>query len=99
MKPEIVELVKELPQQINPKLGKQLEIASKALEGSSKALFLGNFALNILLSGAINQMLSALNKLQIMVHLLLVNVKIPANAAIFCQSLLGLVSFELIDLG
>ena len=74
MKPQVVELVKELPQQIDPKLGKKLVLTSKAIDGGSKALFIGNFAVNIFLSGAIQQMLSALKKLQIMVHLLLVNV-------------------------
>ena len=41
-------------------------------------------------------MFGVVKKLQIMVHLLLINVVIPANASIFFSSLLSLVNFNLI---
>ena len=74
MNPQVVEIVKELPPQIDPSLGEKLVEVGRAVDGGSKALFFGNFVVNIFLSGAIQQMLSALKKLHIMVHLLLVNV-------------------------
>jgi hypothetical protein len=45
-----------------------------------KAVVAANFAFNMLLGGALSQMFSAINKLSIMVHLLVINVKIPPNA-------------------
>jgi hypothetical protein len=39
-----------------------------------------NFGMNLFLGGAIQQLFSAIRKLTIMVHLLIINVRIPANA-------------------
>jgi hypothetical protein len=39
-----------------------------------------------------------MRKLTIMVHLLIINVKIPANAQYFFSGLLSFVTFNLIDL-
>jgi succinate dehydrogenase/fumarate reductase cytochrome b subunit len=43
-------------------------------------------------------MLSAMKKMQIMIHLLLIEVEIPATCQIFFGSLLKLVTYELIDI-
>lgn len=42
-------------------------------------------------------MLSAMKKMQIMIHMLLINVDIPPTCQIFFSSLLKLVTYELID--
>jgi len=43
-------------------------------------------------------MLAAIKKMQIMIHLLLIEVEIPATCQIFFGSLLKLVTYELIDI-
>ena len=54
--------------------------------------------MNMIFSGALQEMLSAMKKMQIMIHMLLINVLIPPTAQIFFSSLLKLVTFELIDI-
>ena len=56
-----------------------------------------NLAFNFLLGGALSELFAAINKLQIMVHLLVINVQIPANAQIYFSVLLQLVTFNFID--
>jgi hypothetical protein len=54
--------------------------------------------MNLLLGSALQQLFSSIRKLTIMVHLLIVNVRIPANAQLFFGVLLEFVTFNLIDL-
>ena len=68
------------------------------MKGSSKAIVVLNFALNMVLSGALQEMLASMKKMQIMIHLLLIEVQIPATCQIFFGSLLKLVTYELIDI-
>jgi len=51
---------------------------------------------NILLQGGLNQLLGAVKKMQIVVHMSLVNVSMPGNASIFFRYLLKIVAFDLI---
>jgi hypothetical protein len=55
--------------------------------------------MNLMLGGAIQQLFSAIRKMTIMVHLLIINVKIPANAQMFFAGLLSFVTFDIIELG
>ena len=68
------------------------------VKNSSKAAVIVNFALNMMLSGALQQMLAAMKKMQLMIHMLLINVEIPPTCQIFFSSLLKLVTYELIDI-
>ena len=43
-------------------------------------------------------MLSAMKKMQIMIHLLLMDINIPSNVSVFFNSFLQLVTYNLIDL-
>ena len=52
----------------------------------------------MILSSALQEMLSAMKKMQIMIHLLLIEVEIPPTCLIFFSSLLKLVTYELIDI-
>jgi hypothetical protein len=52
----------------------------------------------MILSSALQQMLSAMKKMQIMIHLLLIDVEIPPSCQIFFSALLKLVTYELIDI-
>ena len=56
------------------------------------------FFMNLILQGSLQQLLAALKKLQIMVHTMLINVTIPANASIFFGFLLNILAFDVIPL-
>ena len=65
--------------------------------GATKVSVISSFVLNLLLGFSLQQLLCAMKKFQIMVHLLIANVNFPANAQLFFSSLLSLVNFNLID--
>ena len=95
---EILEVKKFVPQQIELILADQLKKAAGVMKNSSKAAVIFNFVMNMVFSGALQEMLSAMKKMQIMIHMLLINVQIPPTAQIFFSSLLKLVTFEIIDI-
>jgi hypothetical protein len=70
---------------------------SGILENGGKMMIVANFMINLFLGGALSQLFAAIGKLQIMVHLLITNVAIPANAQVFSSGLLSLVTYELIE--
>ena len=51
-----------------------------SLANSSKAIVIANFAMYVFLGGILQQLFGVMNKLQIMVHLLIINATIPAVA-------------------
>ena len=67
--------------------------AGSVVGDAGKAVAIGNFVMNMFLGGILQELLSALSKLQIMLHLLIINVLVPAHAMIYFQGLLGLVTF------
>ena len=64
-------------------MAKSLAAAAASIGYTSKAVLIFNFFLNLLLGGALQQIFGAIKKISIMVHLLIVNVNIPANAQIY----------------
>ena len=64
-------------------MAKILAAAAASVGYTSKAVLIFNFFLNLLLGGALQQIFGAIKKISIMVHLLIVNVNIPANAQIY----------------
>lgn len=90
---------KSVPLQMDPEGSAGLTAATEIVESASKAVVVLNFAMNLMLGGAIQQLFSAIRKMTIMVHLLIINVKIPANAQMFFAGLLSFVTFDIIELG
>jgi hypothetical protein len=68
------------------------------VKNSSRTALLLNFLVNLVLGGALSQIFSTIKKVSLMVHLLIINVNIPANATVFFSGLLGFVTFNLIDM-
>ena len=60
---------------MDAKVGKALAGAANTMANASKFVVVVNF----LFSGALQQMLSAMKKMQIMIHLLLMDISIPSN--------------------
>lgn len=86
---------KHVPPQMDPnsKFGSVSEFVSSA----TTAVIVIHFLLNLLLGTAIQQLLAAIRKLSIMLHLLIMNVTIPANAMVFFSSLFAFVSFDIVE--
>ena len=58
---------------------------------------LANFVVSLLISGPISQLLGAIKSLQIIVHVILINVLYPATAMVFFGMLMGLLTFQFYD--
>ena len=84
---------KEVPKQIDPALGKKVEAMANAVGNSSKAIAIGNLVLNFVLGGVLQELFAVMTKLQIMLHLLIINVQIPPQTLIFFKGLLSMVTF------
>jgi len=54
---------------------------------------LGNFVVSLLISGPISQLLGAIKSLQIIVHVILINVVYPATASLFFGMLMNVLTF------
>lgn len=54
-----------------------------AVGNAGKAMAIGNFVIGLFLGGILSELFAAMNKLQIMLHLLIVNVLVPVHAIIY----------------
>lgn len=88
---------KAVPTQIDPQLGAAMESAGAAVKNIGTAVGIGNFIMNLFLGGVMSELLAALSKLQIMLHLMLVNIEIPEQTKIFMLGLLKLCTFQIIE--
>ena len=64
---------------MDQKIGAILARVGAALQNGSKVIVVSNFILNLALSGVLQEMFAAMKKMQVMIHLLLVNVVVPAS--------------------
>ena len=64
---------------MDQKIGAILARVGAALQNGSKVIVVSNFILNMALSGVLQEMFAAMKKMQVMIHLLLVNVVVPAS--------------------
>ena len=58
----------------------KLIVVAESLEGGMKSTVLGNFAVNLMLSGSLQYLWGMINSLQIVFHLPGNNVNLPGNA-------------------
>ncbi len=56
----------------------------------------GSFIAQILISGSLQPIIDMINKSQIIVHMILVNISIPAFASIYYSYLFSIISFSLL---
>jgi hypothetical protein len=62
-----------------------------------KTSLVGSFVLNIFIAGSLNQLLAYINSLQLILHLPIMNLKIPASALSFFQIVLPIVLFDILE--
>lgn len=77
---EDLSISKEIPLQLEESFAETLGKITVAISKTSKAVMVANFVMNLFFGGALSTLFGAIGKLQIMVHLLITNVLIPANA-------------------
>ena len=82
---------------MDPETGEDVESLANVAAATTKFFFSASFFVNLFLVGGLSQILSMIQNLSIIVHMQLVNVKIPATAHIFFNSLLSIVAFDIID--
>ena len=83
---------------MDKKVGAILSDIGNAIQNGSKTVVIANFVLNMALSGMLQEMFAAMKKMQLMIHLLLVSVVVPASCQMFFNSLLNLVTYNIVDL-
>ena len=86
-----------IPMQLKPAEAVSLGRLASSISTSTKAVVVSNFIMNLLQGGTLSSLFGAIGKLQIMVHLLITNVRIPANAQIYFSGLLELVTYSIVD--
>ncbi len=89
--------IKSIIPQMSKEIAKKVELMSITIQNTSKAVIALNFILKLLISQSLNTLFQAMNKLQIIAHLLLIHVPISSNAWVFFASLMSLVNFDIID--
>jgi hypothetical protein len=62
-----------------------------------KTSLVGSFVLNIFIAGSLNQLLGFINSLQLILHLPIMNVKLPASSLGFFQIVLPIVLFDILE--
>ena len=66
--------MKIVPPQVDATFGRSIEKTGKTIATSLKYMAFLNIIINVLLGGSLSQMLSAILKVQIMLHTLIINV-------------------------
>ena len=66
-----------------------------SIGSGSKYVLIGNFALNLILSGSLNDIWSAINAQQLIILLPLCDVSLPANTLDFLHKIFEIAAFEI----
>ena len=67
------------------------------MEDGMTAAFVGILILNIVFSGLLNKMISAIRSLQIITHLLMLSIMVPGNVNLVMSVLLPITQFDILD--
>ena len=89
---------KPIPTQLDPGTAQAIEVIGTTAGASVGASFSFNVVLNLIISQGLNQMLSSIKNLQVIVHLTLIHVVIPANAQIFFSMIFEIIAFDPVNI-
>jgi len=73
-----------------------LMVGAENLRAGMDGLVIGNFIMNLFLSGSLNSLWTLVNTLQMIVHIAAINVKTAPNAAFFMGELVSITQFDII---
>jgi len=77
--------------------GAEMKAGGVTVGGLSKTFVIGSFILNIFLAGILQELFAHIHKLQIMIHLVIVNVLIPPHTMLYFNGLLNFITFQIFD--
>lgn len=97
IEPSVAVMERSVPLQLSPELFQIFSTLTSMTVNVAKVVLISQFLMNLFLGSALQQLLSAIRKIAIIVHLFLINVRIPANAQLFFGKLLEFVTFSIID--
>ena len=83
---------------INPGVAVALAEAGAAANFGVGSSFSFNSIMNILMGSSMNAMLESIKNVQVIVHFLLLNVTVPANAAIIFGAIAEMVTFDPVNI-
>ena len=63
---------------------------------SMKAALVFTFLVNLIMAGALGHMIGWINTLQLIIHLPMLRILVPANVSVFFQTIIPIVTFDLI---
>ena len=90
-------LRKNLPNQMDADYAVKIEQASQAAGGLIGAGFSFTAIVNLVVGSRMNEMLGSVKNLQLIVHLTLMHVMVPANAQVLFSAIFEYVTFDLFD--
>ena len=94
---EYQEIRKELPNQVDANIAASMNAAGSTAAAGVGGSFSFNFILNLIMSTSMNQMLSSIKNLQLVVHLILFGFVVPGVTAIFFGALADMITFDPFD--
>ena len=90
-------LRKNLPNQMDKEYAEKIKSASQAAGGLVGAGFSFTAVINLAVGHKMNEMLGSVKNLQLIVHLTLMHVLVPANAQVLMTAIFEYVTFDLFD--
>ena len=90
-------LRKNLPNQMDKEYAEKIKSASQAAGGLVGAGFSFTAVINLVVGHKMNEMLGSVKNLQLIVHLTLMHVLVPANAQVLMTAIFEYVTFDLFD--
>lgn len=78
-------------------LNRGIETASEVLDTSMKGSMVSSFAVNLLVAGSLSQLLGMINSLQLISHLPLLAISVPANVMTLEELLVPVVMFDIFE--
>ena len=85
-----------IPPQLDPTSAELVTAVTETAESTSTVVVSTNFITNLLLKASLNMLWSMVNCLQIITHVPLMNLKIPANMSSFLEFFMQIATFDFI---
>lgn len=85
-----------------PRVASQATVAvaqemAATIKGTVEALIFTNVVISMLIAGPLNQLLDSIKQLQLVVHLMLINLAYPVSSTVVFSVLMQILSFQFYD--
>lgn len=90
-------LSKSIPSQLSEAQGKAIESAGSSVSTTTASTIAANIALSFILGASLSQLWSMINGVQIMAHIMLIQIVFAANISMMISYIMEIATFDLID--